>query len=183
MKADVAEPAAAQEGSDCLWALEAVTDRLDALQRHQLLDAQTTSHMEEHCSAPIAKFEGTMQRTIKERSSKCCRVHARQNKGHQDWKANFTEYDAKSTELEQVLAHRNSRIEMLQGMRQRMARGETLPLAHGSNQEAAQSTNHHESFLLSSPIVALAPVGSLRCPAHAERRTFPERADRGQSCG
>ena len=120
-------PAGPQEGSDWLQALETVNDRLDTLERHQRLHAQTIAHMEEDRSALLAKFEATMRRQVEETSTRFDAVHARMNEGNQNWKTKFTEVDAKFTELENTIAHRDSRIELMQGMIQRMSRSDTFP--------------------------------------------------------
>ena len=75
-----------REGSDWLQALETVNDRLDTLERHQRLHAQTIAHMEEYCSALLAKFKATMKRTVQETSERFDVVHARLNEGNHKWK-------------------------------------------------------------------------------------------------
>ena len=64
----------------------------------------------------LVTFEATTNRTIQETSERVDIVHARRNEGNENWKRKFTEVDAKFAELEQFMAHRNSRLEMVQGM-------------------------------------------------------------------
>ena len=77
-------PAGPQEGSDRSQALETVNDRLDSLERHQRLHAQTIAHGKSRGHL-LAKFEATMKRTRQETSERFAIVQARLNEGTENW--------------------------------------------------------------------------------------------------
>ena len=109
-------PAGPRKGSGWLQALEVVNDRLDSLEKRQRLHAQTIAHMEEDGGSLVAKLVATMNCTIQETSERFYIVHARLNEGNDNWKQKFAEVDAKLTELEHLMAHRDSRLEVVHGM-------------------------------------------------------------------
>ena len=105
------------------------------------------AHMEEDRNVLRAKFEATMQRTVKETPDRFDSVHARLNEGNQNRRNKFVEVAAKVTEIEKRKAHRDPRTEMIQGMVQQMARGETFPPVHGKDPVPVPPINQHQSCL------------------------------------
>ena len=97
-------PAGPREGSDWLQTLEAVNDRLNSIERHHRLHAQTIAHMEEDRGNLLAKIEAAIRRTTQETSQRFDIVHARLNEGNKNRKQTFTQVDAEFTELEQLMA-------------------------------------------------------------------------------
>ena len=99
-----------------------------------------------------------MKRTVQETSERFDNVHARLNEGNENWKNKPTAVDAKVTEIEQLVARRESRIDMIHGSAQRMARGEAFPPAPGIYPVPAPPSNQHQSYVMSAPLIAPKPI-------------------------
>ena len=110
------QPAGPQERDDWLEALESTGNRLESMGRLQRMQGQTIAHMEEQRQVLQARMESAAVSHSKEVRDRFDNVHARLNEGNENWKMKFIEYDGKFAELEQIIAIRDSRLELLTGL-------------------------------------------------------------------
>ena len=110
------QPAGPQERADWLEALESTENRLESMERLQRMQGQTIAHMEEQRQVLQARMESAAVSHSKEVRDRFDNVHARLNEGNENWKMKFIEYDGKFAELEQIIAIRDSRLELLTGL-------------------------------------------------------------------
>ena len=110
------QPAGPQERADWLEALESNNNRLESMERLQRMQGQTIAHMEEQRQVLQARMESAAVSHSKDVRDRFDNIHARLNEGSENWKMKFIEYDAKFAELEQIIALRDSRLELLTGL-------------------------------------------------------------------
>ena len=122
------QPAGPQERADWLEALESNNNRLESMERLQRMQGQTIAHMEEQRQVLQARMESAAVSHSKDVRDRFDNIHARLNEGNENWKMKFIEYDAKFAELEQIIALRDSRLELLTGsVDQLMSSAESHP--------------------------------------------------------
>ena len=133
------QPAGPQEAEDWTVALEAVTDRLDTLERMSRLHGQSIFHIEEDRGMLLGKLTSCVDALEKTNSDRSDGIHARINEGGENIRgellATRDAVQSKFTELETEIALRDSRIDLMAGQIQRLANSQMIApqAAHGDS--------------------------------------------------